>query len=78
MVTSKRCIGYDPSTPGLETIVIANWPEHVAPGPLTNAAMIDVLPNSVRHSSARRASSPARNISPWILTRRWLDFEVER
>jgi predicted AlkP superfamily pyrophosphatase or phosphodiesterase len=43
----KAMHGYDPSTPGLETTVIANWPEHVAPRPLTNAAMIDVLPTAL-------------------------------
>jgi len=60
MVTSKRCMAMI-HQPGLETIVIANWPEHVAPGPLTNAH-VDVLPTALDIFGSK-ASSPAEHLS---------------
>ncbi len=43
----KAMHGYDPSTPGLETIIMMNWPEHITPRTLTNASMVDVLPTAL-------------------------------
>ncbi len=43
----KAMHGYDPSTPGLETMIVINWPEHITPRELANANMIDLLPTAL-------------------------------
>lgn len=40
----KAMHGYDPSTPGLETVIVLNWPGHISPRALGSARMIDLLP----------------------------------
>ncbi len=43
----KAMHGYDPATPGLETVIILNWPGHISPTELANVNMVDVLPTTL-------------------------------